>query len=469
MSLPEGWDQTQTIAAISTPAGMGGIGVIRLSGSRAHAITKKIFSPRYSSSLRHRKMVLGDIVDPQTGVLIDEAFVVLMVPPHTYTREPMAEIQCHSGRVVLEKILRLLIREGTRLAAPGEFTLRAFLNGRIDLTEAESVIEIIQAQSEAALQLAQKQLHGGVRKTIMPLIEEIDQILTYIEADLDFSEDLGVDFTPTWKTFWEKAAPQLFHTLGHLMENFTTCQMVREGFKMVILGAPNVGKSSILNRFLGKERAIVTEFPGTTRDFIEEGLLIQGLPFRVIDTAGLRETEDPVEKIGTRQALSMKKEADIVLLVFDGSRPLSPQDTIIFQQIDPQKTLLLINKIDLPQKITPSTLATHTKEKLPTLEISAKTGQNWDQLLSLIVQSVQHSHSTQEVDSLIPINQRHHQLLEKAKEALERFQEGLQNDIEEVFLAQDLWEAKRALEAIIGKQTDDTILSQIFQNFCIGK
>jgi len=470
MALFEGLDLTQTIAAISTPVGMGGIGVIRLSGLKAHTIIKEIFLPKSPSTpLKHREMVLGDIVDPESREVIDEVLAVLMSAPRTYTREDMAEIQCHSGRVVLERIVKLLLKRGARLAGPGEFTLRAFLNGRIDLTQAEGVIEVIQAQSEASLKMAQKQLHGGIRKAIEPLLKEINQILTYMEADLDFSEDLGMDFTPTWKALWEKSAPDLFHAIDRLMEGFTTCQMVREGFEVVIVGTPNVGKSSILNRFLGKERAIVTEFPGTTRDFIEEGTLIQGIPFRIVDTAGLRESQDPVEKIGTTQSLHKKRQADIVLLVIDAARPLGKEEIDLLGEAEEGKTIIALNKCDLSRRVSPHEVEKYLPGSVPIVEISAKTGMNWEKLSRLLVEKIHAHEFTQDIQSLIPINQRHFQLLESAKKALLRFEAGLKRDLEEVFLSQDLWEAKRALESITGKTPDDDILSQIFQNFCVGK
>ncbi len=470
MTLFEGLDLTHTIAAISTPIGMGGIGVIRLSGPQAHAMIHKVFVPRSSvAPFRHREMILGDIIEPNQREIIDEVLVVPMFAPHTYTREDMAEIQCHSGRVVLEQILKLLLRKGARLAGPGEFTLRAFLNGRIDLTQAEGVIEVIQAQSESSLKMAERQLHGGIRKAIEPLMKEIDQILTYMEADLDFSEDLGIDFAPTWQGLWEKTRDQLLHGIERLMEGFATCQMVREGIEVAIIGTPNVGKSSLLNRFIGRDRAIVTEFPGTTRDFIEEGTLIQGIPFRIVDTAGLRESGDPVEQIGTRQSLHKKEAADIVLLVIDAARPLHADDRALLEQAKAEKTLVALNKCDLPRKVSSEEVASFLPQTVPIVEISAKTGHNWERLTHLLVQKIHEREFTGDIRSLIPINQRHYQLLEKAKNALTRLDEGLRAGVEEVFLSQDLWEAKHALEAIVGKTPDDDILTRIFQNFCVGK
>ncbi len=470
MTLFEGLDLTRTIAAISTPVGVGGIGIVRLSGSEAHPICQKIFTPKTSNArFKHREMVLGDITDPERGETIDEVFAVFMYAPNTYTRENMAEIQCHSGRVVLEKILKLLLAHGAALAGPGEFTLRAYLNGRIDLTQAEGVTEVIQAQSEAALKMAQKQLHGGIRDAITPLLETINQILTYMEADLDFSEDMGIDFTETWQALWMKEAPNLVEAIDRIMEGFATCQMAREGVEVVIIGPPNVGKSSILNRFIGRNRAIVTDVPGTTRDFIEEGTLIQGIPFRIVDTAGLRESNDPVEKIGTSQSLQKKRRADIVLFVLDASRPLQEEEATLLTQVEPDKTIIVLNKCDRPRVVSPEAVSAIFSRPLPIVEISAKTGENWGKMVHLLVEKIHASDFTQDVQALIPINQRHYQHLQTAREALLRLDKGIQTHVEEVFLSHDLWEAKRALEAIIGKTPDADILSSIFRNFCVGK
>ncbi len=470
MTLYEGLDPTETIAAISTPVGVGGIGVIRLSGTKAHDVGKAIFTPKsHTTAYGHRKMVLGDIVDPERSKIVDEAFAIFMFAPQTYTREDMVEIQCHSGRVVLERILKLALQHGARLAGPGEFTLRAYLNGRIDLTQAEGVISVIQAQSDASLAMAQRQLHGRVRGVIESLLAPIREILTFIEADLDFSEDTGMDFMDTWQDTWGRFRQALYQEITRLMEGFATCQMIREGVEVAIVGPPNAGKSSILNRFVGKDRAIVTEIPGTTRDFIEEGILIQGIPFKIVDTAGLRASEDPVEKIGTAQSLHKKKQADIVLLVIDGARPLRQEETRLLNEVVPRKTILVLNKADLPFKVSQNALQAHLPEGVPVVEVSAKTGKNWEALLTLLLQKTQAVNQPSKLDTLIPINQRHYQLLKQAKAALQRLDAGLAEGVEEVFLSQDLWEAKHALESILGTHSNEDILSEIFRNFCVGK
>ncbi len=470
MTLIEGVDLTDTIAAISTPIGMGGIGIIRISGPLSHTIGKEIFQPRNArDKIIHRKMILGDIIDPERKENIDEVFVVFMFSPHTYTREDMVEIQCHSGRVVLERILKLIMKQNARLAGPGEFTLRAYLNGRIDLTQAEGVIEVIQAQSEASLRMAQVQLRGKVNEEIKSILQPINKILMYIEADLDFSEDTGMDFTLTWEEIWKNTKEKLLWEINRLMEGFTTCQMMREGLEVVIVGPTNVGKSSILNRFVGRERAIVTDVPGTTRDFIEEGVLILGIPFRIVDTAGLRPSNDPVEKIGTEQTDKKRRHADIVLLVLDGSKSLTKSEKSLLEMAEKGRTIIVVNKCDLVMSFHRGDVLNYLKEGIPIVEVSAKTGENWEKLIHLIVDEINRREVFSETDALIPVNQRHFQLLEKTRMALERFDQGMKEGREEVFLSEDLWEAKSALEAIIGKTPRDYIISEVFQNFCIGK
>lgn len=469
MALVEGLNLSETITAISTPVGVGGIGIVRLSGAQAHSIAKTIFSPNTGQAFEHRKLLLGTIRAPGGDAVIDEVFCVFMVAPHTYTREPMAEIHCHSGRVVLEKILSLLIENGARLATPGEFTLRAYLNGRIDLTQAESVIDIINARTGVSLAMAQRQLGGGLRDAVTPLLDTLNQLLTYMEADIDFAEDMGIGFENTWRDLWVKNNTHIKAEIARIMEGFATCEMIREGHEVAIIGTPNVGKSSILNRFLGKERAIVTEHPGTTRDFIEEGLLIQGLPFRIIDTAGLRTSEDPVERLGTQKALDRKEQADLILLVIDASRTLDAMEISLLETASPENTLVVLNKADLPAITTSSELARYVPEGTCVLELSAKTGKNWHHLTHHLTRLIQGQTPSIETQALIPVNQRHFRLLEKAQEALKRFHNGFQKNIEEAYLASDLWEAKNALEAITGTNSQTDILSEIFSNFCVGK
>jgi len=469
MALVEGLNLSETITAISTPIGVGGIGIIRLSGRKAHPLAKKIFFPNPGQSPEHRKMLLGTIRAPDSDAVIDEVFCVFMVAPHTYTREPMAEIHCHSGRIALEKILSLLIEQGARLAAPGEFTLRAYLNGRIDLTQAESVIDIINARNSASLLMAQRQLSGGLLNAVIPLLDTLNQLLMYMEADIDFAEDMGVSFENSWRDLWIKNDARLNSEIARIMEGFTTCEGIREGYEIAIIGTPNVGKSSILNRFLGKERAIVTEYPGTTRDFIEEALLIQGLPFKIIDTAGLRDSEDPVERLGTQKALDRKAQADLILLVIDASRALEAAEILLLNSASPQKTLVALNKSDLPAVTTAQELVRHIPEGTCVLELSAKTGKNWHTLTHHLTRLILEQTPSIETEALIPVNQRHFRLLKTARDALKRFQGEFKKNTEEAYLAHDLWEAKNALEAITGNNTHTDILSEIFSNFCVGK
>jgi len=469
MALIEGLNLSETIAAISTPIGVGGIGIVRLSGTLAHTIAKKIFFPNRGQSFEHRKLLLGVVRASDGGTIIDEVFCVFMVAPHTYTRESMVEIHCHGGRIVLEKILSLLIENGARLATPGEFTLRAYLNGRIDLTQAESVIDIINARTGASLAMAQRQLSGGLRDAVTQLLDTLNLLLTYMEADIDFAEDLGEGFENTWRDLWLKNHTRLISEITRIMKGFASCEMIREGYEIAIIGAPNVGKSSILNRFLGKERAIVTELPGTTRDFIEEGLLIQGLPFRIIDTAGLRVSDDPVERLGTQKALDRKEQADLILLVMDASRPLDSVEISLLEGVSPENTIVALNKSDLAAVTTVPELIRYIPDGTCVLELSAKTGKNWHKLTHHLTRLIRDQASSPATQTLIPVNQRHVNLLGTARDALKRFHDGFQKNVEEAYLASDLWEAKSALEAITGKNSYTDILSEIFSNFCVGK
>jgi tRNA modification GTPase len=278
-----------------------------------------------------------------------------------------------------------------------------------------------------------------------------------------------VSFENSWRELWIKNDVHLNSEIARIMEGFTTCEVIREGYEIAIIGTPNVGKSSILNRFLGKERAIVTEHPGTTRDFIEETLLIQGLPFKIIDTAGLRDSEDPVERLGTQKALDRKAQADLILLVIDASRPLDATEISLLNSASPQKALIVLNKSDLPAVTTAQELTRHIPDGTCVLELSAKTGKNWHALTHHLTRLILEQTPSIETQTLIPVNQRHFRLLKTARDALKRFQDEFKKKTEEAYLAHDLWEAKNALEAITGNNTHTDILSEIFSNFCVGK
>jgi tRNA modification GTPase len=290
-----------------------------------------------------------------------------------------------------------------------------------------------------------------------------------MEADIDFAEDLGEGFENTWRDLWLKNHTRLISEITRIMKGFASCEMIREGYEIAIIGAPNVGKSSILNRFLGKERAIVTELPGTTRDFIEEGLLIQGLPFRIIDTAGLRVSDDPVERLGTQKALDRKEQADLILLVMDASRPLDSVEISLLEGVSPENTIVALNKSDLAAVTTVPELIRYIPDGTCVLELSAKTGKNWHKLTHHLTRLIRDQASSPATQTLIPVNQRHVNLLGTARDALKRFHDGFQKNVEEAYLASDLWEAKSALEAITGKNSYTDILSEIFSNFCVGK
>ena len=328
-------ENRETIAAVSTPSGIGAIGIIRLSGPRAWPIARKLFIPhRPASRIKTHHLYLGRILDPATRQPLDEVFLSYMAAPKTYTREDLVEINCHSGSLVLKKILNLVLGQGARLAAPGEFTLRAFLNGRIDLTQAEGVIELLQAQSDQALFQANKLLKGELKEKIIAIKDHLLSLLAQLEAAIDFpDEELEIVSPRTWN---QELTRHSLQPLEILIQAYDDGRIFREGINLVIVGKPNVGKSSLLNRLLREERAIVTAVPGTTRDTIEEPLTIQGIPFRLIDTAGIHRTREEVEQAGIARSRQKMTEAHLVLFLLDRSSPIDEKDRDLYEEIKDQ-------------------------------------------------------------------------------------------------------------------------------------
>ncbi len=457
-----------TIAAISTPLGAGAIGIVRLSGPQALPICQYLFvpaknndEPPASHTLRH-----GYIIDPQSKARVDEVLITQMRAPHTFTKEDMAEINCHGGIIPLKETLALCLAQGARLAEPGEFTKRAYLNGRIDLVQAEAVIDIISAKTQAALQAAVNQLEGGLSEKIKTLKQQLLDILALVEADIDFpEEDLEIDSLKQIAT----ALIPLNQELDHLIATFSEGRMFREGVATAIVGRPNVGKSTLLNQLLQQERAIVTPIPGTTRDTIEESINIGGFPLRLIDTAGITHTQDVVEKHGIKRSRQALKQAELVLLVLDGSQPLTDDDRKIIQAAtgDNKKIILIINKMDLKQGVDPAQL----QSLLPTDEViylSAKQGQGLDKLTKAIVKRLSGSDASDSEGAIIT-NARHHQALIKTQRALKQVMATLEQGLSPEFVALDLNEALNALGEIVGQTTCADVLERIFSQFCIGK
>jgi tRNA modification GTPase len=452
-----------TIAAISTPIGSGGIGLIRISGTRAVSIAQTLLpgSPIH----RSHHLTLGHVVDPAGGAVIDQVLFSYMKAPRTYTREDVIEINCHSGPLVLKKILELVLGGGARLAEPGEFTLRAFLNGRIDLTQAEGIIELIQAQSDQALIQANKLLDGELRRRLEEIRAQLVSLLAHLEAAIDFPEE---ELEILDRGEWNRILKQIvLNPLSALIQGYEEGRPFREGLTLVLVGKPNVGKSSLLNRLLKEDRALVTAVPGTTRDTIEETVLLKGLPIRLIDTAGIRQARDAVEEAGilrTRQKIS---QAQLVLFLLDTSRPLENMDRAIFEELGSKPVLLLLNKMDLPAVVPLSEI----QEEFPgpmILPISARFEQGIENLKEELVLLFQQTHCPEALPELMP-TLRQKIALEKMVSSLNRAFESNLQGLSPEFMALDLQEALLELGSLIGITTHEDLLDQIFSRFCVGK
>lgn len=460
-------DQEDTIIAPATPIGQSGIGIVRMSGRKSFSIAKKIFRSsngsriNWSSTFRTHH---GWIVDPENKETVDEVLLTIMRSPKTYTREDIVEINCHGGSIPLRKTLELGLKLGARLAKPGEFTMRAFLNGRIDLAQAESVLDVVQAKTDKGLMIAVNGLKGRFSQEIYSLKEEIVDFLSCLEAEIEFpDEEIG---HPS-RTAKKKQLKQILAKLDFLSEMGETARIYREGVKVVIIGRSNVGKSSLLNALLDRERAIVSCIPGTTRDTIEEIVNMKGFPLYIIDTAGLGKVKNVVDREGIKRTHSSMDQADIIFLMVDGSLPLAEEDGRIFQKTKGKNRLILVNKIDLPQRID--------REKMNTLlpkdviiEISATRGTNLEKLKQvtseLILREIVPSPS-----SPLLINVRQKSVLEQVKKSLLRAVEATREGMPEEMLVVDLKEGLNSLGDITGETTGEDILDHIFSNFCIGK
>ncbi|MFZ5649525.1 MAG: tRNA uridine-5-carboxymethylaminomethyl(34) synthesis GTPase MnmE [Bacillota bacterium] len=451
-----------TIAAISTPPGEGGVGIIRISGEDSFRIAEKIFRPRKQKNWLSQsyKMHYGHVVDPGSGSVIDEVLLSVMKAPHTYTRENVVEINCHGGIVPLREAFRAVLAAGARLADPGEFTKRAFINGRIDLTQAESVIDIIRSKTEASLKVALSQLGGGLSDKIRKIQDRILVILAELEVSIDFPED---DIDLKSKSEISVNAGEIIRDLDSLIESAGRGRIYREGIRTVIAGRPNVGKSSLLNVLLGRERAIVTEIPGTTRDVIEETINIRGIPLVLADTAGLRETNDLVEKIGVEKTREFMAGADLVLFVVEAEEGITGEDRYLLEKLEGKKTILIINKIDLGDK-----KETFEYGDIPPVEISALKGQGINSLEDRIEEVITGG-GVSSPESIIISNARHEEILVRARNHLEEFLTSLEDDLPPDLLSIDVKDAFEALGKITGSAVTEDLLDHIFSQFCIGK
>lgn len=454
-----------TIAAISTAPGEGGIGIVRLSGTRALEIARQLFrGARHfdAASAPTHSLHYGHVVHPVSGEWLDEALLAIMRAPHSYTREDVVEIQCHGGMLPLRNILDAALSCGARLAVPGEFTKRAFLNGRIDLSQAESVIDIIRAKTDAGLRLAVQQLQGKLSAQVRQMRDALQQLLAEIEASIDFSDD---DIELISSARIQRELRQSLDELSRVLATAREGKIVRDGLSLAIVGKPNVGKSSLLNLLLQEERAIVTPIPGTTRDAIEEYINLSGVPIRLIDTAGIRDTDDHVERIGVERTRQIIEAADMALCLFDCSAPLTAEDRQFVELVASKDKLILLNKVDLPAQWTAAELLGLFSASAQIIELSITQHLGVDALKQAIVERV----LDVPLESVAVTNARHKQALSAAQASLRHAERSAQAEMSPEFLAVDLRDALRHLGEITGETTTDDILDRIFSTFCIGK
>lgn len=456
-----GFMDSDTIAAISTPAGEAGIGIVRISGPGVVGIISEIFrSPKGKRLDASHRIYYGFIHDPETGTDVDEVLLTVMRAPRTYTREDVVEINCHGGMVPIRRVLELTLKHGARLAEPGEFTKRAFLNGRIDLSQAEAALDLIRAKTEAAEKIALDQLRGVLSEKVNGLREGLINVCANVEAHLDFPEE---EIEPHALDEIKTEISGAEEMTNALSQSFDEGRLFREGLKAAIVGRPNVGKSSLLNALLGSERAIVTEAPGTTRDTIEEHISISGLPLKVVDTAGIRETHGMAEKEGVRRSLRALDDADLVLGVLDGSMPLHEEDQVVLEKLKDKDSIIVINKKDLGTLESIRDLEFRGRK----IELSAKTGEGLEGLKQIIYDSALASGGAL-TEGVVVTNLRHKLSLDAAREGLRGAIASMDNQPLEI-TAVELRSALDSLGEIVGVVTTDDILNRIFEDFCIGK
>jgi tRNA modification GTPase len=461
-----------TIAAIATAVvpQQGSVGIVRVSGDEAVSIAKKLFHAPGSQPWESHRILYGFVKHPETGNTVDEALLLLMLAPKSYTREDVVEFHCHGGIIAVQQVLQLCLESGARLAQQGEFTLRAFLNGRLDLTQAESIADLVGAQSPAAAQSALAGLQGKLATPIRSLRSTCLDILAEIEARIDFEENLP----PLDIEGIVEQIQGVNREVSHLLETADRGELLRSGLKVAIVGRPNVGKSSLLNAWSRSDRAIVTELPGTTRDVVESQLVVQGIPVQVLDTAGIREASDQVEKMGVQRSREAAEKADLILLAIDAQAGWTQEEAEIYHNVKQRPVILVVNKVDL--------LDGSDKNQLQEIEnaiagdgnfiqivkTAAAKPEGIDQLENAIAQAV-HTGNLQAADTDLAINQRQAAALTRAKNALEQVQKAIADDLPLDFWTIDLREATQAFGEITGDEITESMLDRIFSRFCIGK
>jgi tRNA modification GTPase len=455
--------QTGTIVAIATAVvpQQGSVGIVRLSGNEAVEIARRIFHAPGQQIWESHRILYGYVRHPHTGETIDEALLLIMRSPRSYTREDVVEIHSHGGIILVQQILQLCIAEGAKLAEPGEFTLRAFLNGRIDLTQAESIRDLVNALSPEAAQTAIAGLQGKLRYPIAKLRSQALDLLAEIEARIDFEEDLP----PLDMDEVKRQLEALREKIGQIVATADRGQLLRSGLKVAILGQPNVGKSSLLNAWSRSDRAIVTDLPGTTRDVVESQLVVGGIPIQVLDTAGIRDTSDVVEQMGVERSRAAAQAADLVLLTLDASVGWTQAETEIYGHIEGKQTIAVVNKIDLVPQLPPLELPPTITQIVPT---AAAINRGIEELEAAILNAIG-SNKLHASDRQIAIDQRQAAALIRAQAALDRVMHTVEEDLPLDFWTIDLRDAIQALGEVTGEEVTESILDRIFSRFCIGK
>jgi tRNA modification GTPase len=458
-----------TIAAISTPIGEGGIGIVRLSGKDSLRIAHKICtSPggKAFQDLESHELIYGHVHDPETGKDVDEVLFTVMRAPHSYTREDVVEINCHGGMLPLRKTLELVLAQGARLAEPGEFTKRAFISGRIDLSQAEAVLDLIRSRTDESRKIAMEQLQGGLSEQITALRDRLTDICANIEAYIDFPED---EIETASKRELSESMKNVSHELVVLSKTYDEARFFREGLSTAIVGRPNVGKSSLLNALIRKDRSIVTELPGTTRDVIEEYLNISGLPLRIMDTAGIRDSSDAAEKEGVARSIRSIETADLVIAIFDRSEQLTYEDFEVIEKIRNKNGIVVLNKCDLPPAFGEDEIVSRlAPSSSRVLNISATRGDGLHELKESIFSSCLKDWK-EEREGVVVTNLRHKRAIEAARKSLDNGLKSLEGNQPIEIIAIELRDSLDKLGEVVGAVTTEDILNKIFNDFCIGK
>jgi tRNA modification GTPase len=457
---------SDTITAIATPIGEGGIHIIRISGPETVNIASALFQPQGGkkvADLETQRVVYGNLIDPANNQTVDEVLLIRFRAPHSYTGEDVIEIHGHGGAYVSSKILQLVLDQGARLAEAGEFTRRAFLNGRLDLSQAEAVADVIHAASDKALTSAVAQLKGQLSEKLNALYDALVQVLAQLEAAIDFPEE-GLEFTQKQKL--DQNIQGTNAEIKKLVDSYRQGKIYREGLRIALVGKPNVGKSSLLNALLQEDRAIVTPHPGTTRDTLEERVRIKDIHITIVDTAGLRHEAGEIEEHGIERTRHALAQSDLALVIFDGSHALDTNDAMLIKEVANKKKLVLLNKSDLTFKVDESSLLKKLGEK-QALNISATEGKGLEGLREALYESALGGKTSSE--AVVITRERHRQALAQAQSSLERVSQSLQEDRSEDLIAVDLNIALEHLGGILGKTFVDDLLDQIFNDFCIGK